>query len=144
MNLFETFSFLNDFQILQNFPEIKRDDIKNLINYSNLKNSAVARPNTTEIDLEGFIELILQIAYIVSDRMEKASVFLPKFFKYMRQVSLVSDVPLFQRLFEDPQATSIGDPQVIRELERKLNLDPNYQLPPGFVKYRKEEMINTY
>lgn len=144
MNLFETFSFLNDFQILQNFPEIKRDDIKNLINYSNLKNSAVARPNTTEIDLEGFIELILQIAYIVSDRMEKASVFLPKFFKYMRQVSLVSDVPLFQRLFEDPQATSIGDPQVIRELERKLNLDPDYQLPPGFVKYRKEEMINTY
>ena len=102
MNLFETFSFLNDFQILQNFPEIKRDDIKNLINYSNLKNSAVSRPNTTEIDLEGFIELILQIAYIVSDRMEKASVFLPKFFKYMKQVSLVSDVPLFQRLFEDP------------------------------------------
>jgi hypothetical protein len=58
MNLFETFTFLNDFRILQNFPEIKRDDIKNLINYSNLKRSNVTG-NNSEIDLEGFIELIL-------------------------------------------------------------------------------------
>lgn len=94
MNLFETFTFLNDFQILQNFPELRRDDIKNLINYSNLKNSSTSG-NLTEIDLEGFIELILQIAHIVSDKQEKASVFLPKFFKYMNSISLSSNKPLF-------------------------------------------------
>jgi hypothetical protein len=58
MNLFETFSFLNDFKILQNYPEIRRDDIKNMISYSNLKRANASR-NSTEIDLEGFIELIL-------------------------------------------------------------------------------------
>jgi hypothetical protein len=73
--------------------------------------------------------------------MEKASVFLPKFFKYMKEIAMNSNQPMFQRLFEDPNATSIGDPNLIRELTRKVNLDPNYVLPPGFVKYPVEDMI---
>jgi hypothetical protein len=42
--------------------------------------------------------------------MEKASIFLPKFFKYMKNVAMNSDQPLFQRLFDDPTATTLGDP----------------------------------
>ena len=98
----------------------------------------------TEIDLEGFTELILQIAYIVSDRLEKASVFLPRLFRYLKSIAMGSDQPLFQRLFEDPQASSIGDPQLIRELTMKVNLNPDYKLPPGFIRYQVEDMIENY
>jgi hypothetical protein len=143
VNLFEVFTFLNDFKIPQRFPQIKRDDIKNLIKYINLKKPTQSR-NATELDLEGFIELILQIGYIMGDYGDKASVFMPLLFRYMKEVSLDSEAPLFQRLFEDPQATSLGDPAIIKELSRKVNEDPNYELPPGFVKYQTNVMVENY
>lgn len=114
-----------------------------MIKYTNLKRSNVAR-GATEIDLEGFIELILQIGYIISDRIDKASIFMPRLFRYMKEVSFNADQPLFQRLFEDPNASSIGDPALIRELTRKVNMDPNYKLPPGFVKYPMEQMVQSF
>ena len=35
---------------------------------------------------------------------------MPMTFERLKEASLASKVPLFQRLFEDPQAPSIGDP----------------------------------
>jgi hypothetical protein len=52
---------------------------------------------------------------------ERASVFMPLMFRFLKEVSLDSDAPLFQRLFEDPQASSIGDPALIKELSKKVN-----------------------
>lgn len=69
---------------------------------------------------------------------------MPLLFKYFKEVSLASDKPLFQRLFEDPQASSIGDPELIRELTRQVNLDPNYKLPPGFVKKNEDFVVAKY
>lgn len=51
---------------------------------------------------------------------------MPLMFRYLKEVSLESTSPLFQRLFEDPQATSLGDPVLLRELARKVNADPDY------------------
>lgn len=62
-----------------------------MISFANLKNSSSAKNTITEIDLEGFIELILQIAHIVSDRLDKASIFLPRFFKYMKDIAMSSN-----------------------------------------------------
>ena len=125
VNLLEVFTFLNDFKIPQRFPQIKRDDVKNLIKYINLKKQTKGR-NAAELDLEGFIELILQLGYLMGDRGAKASVFMPLMFRYLKEVSLDSSNPLFQRLFLDPQASSLGDPVLLRELARKVNADPDY------------------
>lgn len=48
---------------------------------------------------------------------------------------------MFQRLFDDPHATTIGDQAVIRELTKRVNMDPNYTLPPGFVKFPSQQMV---
>tara|TARA_B110000285_G_scaffold229616_1_gene294665 strand:+ start:504 stop:734 length:231 start_codon:yes stop_codon:yes gene_type:complete len=69
---------------------------------------------------------------------------MPLMFRYLKEVSLDSSSPLFQRLFEDPQATSLGDPALLKELARKVNANPDYQLPPGFVKFRTEVMVESY
>ena len=73
-----------------------------------------------------------------------ASVFLPLLFRYFKDVSLASEKPLFQRLLEDPTATSIGDAALIKELTRKVNDDPSYTLPPGFIKFKTQELHEKY
>lgn len=55
-----------------------------------------------------------------------------------------SPVPLFQRLFEDPYSSSIGDPAILAELARKVNSDPDFVLPAGFLKYKKDVLVQEY
>jgi len=57
---------------------------------------------------------------------------------------MASDKPLFQRLLEDPTASSIGDKALIEELTRKVNEDPSYVLPPGFVKFKTQGLLEKY
>ena len=38
------------------------------------------------------------------------------------------------KLFEDPDATAIGDNEVRQELNRRVQDDPDYEVPQGYVK----------
>ena len=143
MNLNNVYKFMSDFKLTSS-PSIKRDMVKKLIKLINLKNSSKASSGLAELDLEGFTEFVLQIAYFYYDKMDRASVFLPLFFNYCKEISLASKEPLFQRLFEDPTASSIGDPALLAELTRQVNLDPDYQLPPGFIKQRTADLVDRY
>ena len=67
---------------------------------------------------------------------EKPSEFLPMLFDRLKDASLSSKAPLFQRLFEDPQGPAIGDPKVIRYLTEQVNQDPSFELPAGYTKVR--------
>ena len=150
MSLTNVFSFLNDFKILQTFGKnsqniqmIKRDDIKSIIKMINLKNATNTRTQA-DLDIGGFIEFVLQIGHFTHDRSNKASIFLPSLFEHFKNISLASKQPLFQRLFQDPHATSIGNSELLKELANKVNEDENYQLPPGFIKFKKEELEEIY
>mmetsp|Transcript_29405 Transcript_29405/g.44461 ORF Transcript_29405/g.44461 Transcript_29405/m.44461 type:complete len:182 (+) Transcript_29405:3768-4313(+) len=134
---------MNDFKINTNFPTIKRETIKRIIKLINLQKFESSTSNN-DLDLAGFVEFVMQMAYVLYNRLDKVSVFLPLFFRYMKDVSFESPKPMFQRLFEDPQATSIGDPEVIKELQRKVNTDPSYVLPPGFVKFPTFDVKETF
>ena len=142
MTLAEVYAFMNDFKLTQS-PLIKRDNVKKVIQLINLKTQSNTTTNS-QLDLEGFIEFVLQIGHLFYNRMERASVFMPLLFDYLKEMSLASKQPLFQRLFQDPQATTIGDPVLIKELTRLVNEDPDYQLPPGFVKFKTTELRETY
>ena len=72
------------------------------------------------------------------------SEFLPLFFRYLKDISFASDKPLFQRLFEDPTATSLGDPQLIKQLNTYVNENPNYKVPPGFVKFKTKKLVDKF
>ena len=144
MSLTEVFAFLNDFNMNKNFT-IKRDDIKKVIKLINLIDKHPTHvKNSADLDLYGFIELILQLSHFVNGNHPKPSVFLPMMFNYLKNQSLASIKPLFQRLFEDPHASSIGDPQLLKQLQKHVNEDPNYQLPHGFIKYKQPAVVNSY
>jgi hypothetical protein len=59
---------------------------------------------------------------------------MPMLFDRFRTASLASKLPLFQKLFENPQAALIGDAEVIKRLEVLVNHDPTYELPAGYTK----------
>jgi hypothetical protein len=124
MSLTEIFQFLNDFQMNKKF-NVKREDIQRLIKLVNLKNDPRGR-NNSELDIDGFMEFILQLGHFAHDQHPLPSVFLPALFNFFKQVSFDSEKPLFQRLFEDPQASSIGDPKLLDFLTQKVNEDPDF------------------
>jgi hypothetical protein len=41
---------------------------------------------------------------------------MPLLFRYMKDISLKANKPMFQRLFEDPTTSTIGDPDLIKAL----------------------------
>ena len=47
-------------------------------------------------------------------------------------------------MLEDPTATSIGDKALIEELTRKVNENPSYTLPPGFIKFKTHGILEKY
>ena len=51
---------------------------------------------------------------------------------------------MFQRLFDDPNSTTIGDPELMKELTQRVNEDPNYNLPPGFYKQLTSKVTQAY
>lgn len=101
--------YLNDFKVWQNFPRVKRNDIKVLIQKINLQDMT-GRAQTTDLNMEAFVSFQQQLAYMAYDRIPQCNIFIPMFHKYCKEISLNSKEPLFQRLFEDPAATNLGDP----------------------------------
>lgn len=65
MSLTEIFQFLNDFQMNKKF-NVKREDIQRLIKLINLRNDPDGR-NNSELDIDGFMEFILQIGHFAHD-----------------------------------------------------------------------------
>ena len=62
----------------------------------------------------------------------------------MKAVSKASNKPLFQKLFEDPNATSIGDQQLLHELNIQMNQNPNFVIPDGYIKVRQPIVFEKY
>ena len=81
--------------------------------------------------------MILQIGHLIHDKSYHPMTFMCLLHRHMKSVSKASDKPLFQKLFDDPNATSIGDQQLLSELNIKINQNPNFVLPEGFIKIRQ-------
>ena len=55
MSLSEVYMYLNDFKVWQNFPKLKRNDIKQLIQKINLQGMGGGYAQTSDLNLESFI-----------------------------------------------------------------------------------------
>ena len=55
MSLSEVYMYLNDFKVWQNFPKLKRNDIKQLIQKINLQDMGGGYAQTSDLNLESFI-----------------------------------------------------------------------------------------
>jgi len=47
-------------------------------------------------------------------------------------------------LYDDPEATTLASPMVLKELNARLKEDPTYVLPDGFVKCEQKDLIFKY
>jgi len=93
MNLSDIYTFMNDFKLTES-KNIKRETVKKIIKLINLKTNSTTG-GVTEVDQEGFIDLVLQIGHLYYDNMDRASVFMPLLFEYFKDISLASKTPMF-------------------------------------------------
>jgi len=115
MSLTAVFQFLADFKITK-LEFAKREEIKRIIKLINLKQETQINAYSN-LDIEGFIEFNLQLAYYMyRETSERPSKFMPMLFERLKACSLATKTPLFQKLFEDPSAPAVGDPDIIRKL----------------------------
>ncbi len=112
MTLASVFKFISEFKIsVTEF--MRREDVKRIVQVINLRQETNLN-SMSELDLEGYIEFMLQLAYFKYRHVTTlASKFLPLLFTKLKDVSLAANYPLFQRLFENPNAPPMGDPEVI-------------------------------
>lgn len=47
-------------------------------------------------------------------------------------------------MFEDPDATSVGDTTLLKALNKKIKQDPNYPVPEDYRKVREKDLTYDY
>lgn len=47
-------------------------------------------------------------------------------------------------MFDDPDAISISDPDLLIALNKKLEKDPDYPVPEGFTKWKEKTILYQY
>ncbi len=47
-------------------------------------------------------------------------------------------------LYEDPEASALGDQEIIRELNRQIEINPNYEIPEGYKKVTEKDITYEY
>ena len=131
---------IQEFKIpVQHF--MRREDVKKIVQAINLRHqSNLITPS--HLDLEGFIELFLQLAYL-QFKMETclASKFMPKFFGKLKEVSHSSKGPMFQKFFSGRNSSRSGDRQLLNSLAEKVENDPKFKLPEGYIKVHADKVV---
>ena len=117
--------------------------ILRLVNFKVIKKSEL-----TAMDYPGFLEWIVQAAvFMFTKPPEDKSHFPPvecliAFVKKLEKAQ--KDKGASTILFEDPDATCIGDATLLKALNKKIKEDPNYPLPEDYRKVKEKEIVYTY
>lgn len=90
---------MRDFQVEQS-EFLKTEEVKRLVVLINKK---YERPHehAHALDLEGFVEFLLQMGDKMFDQKDKPSDFMPLLLERLREASYAARTPLFQKYFED-------------------------------------------
>lgn len=147
-------TFLSDFKIAK-YEFARVGEIKQIVNLINAKLDMHSN-SSVFLNLEGFIEFLLQLGYFMFfDYSDKPSEFLPLLFGRMREASYASRAPMFQAQFEEltlqdevrqsENDNAYGDSageltQLLKDLTHEVNANPNFVLPPGFIKVRADKI----
>jgi len=108
------------------------------------------QPNSTPLPLSYpvFVEFFIQLAYVIytgppnnlihltpADTLLKLIVFFEESARSRGQSTL---------LYEDPDASALGDRKVIEELNRRIKVNPSYSLPEGYNKIVEKDFHYEY
>jgi hypothetical protein len=114
-----------------------------LVNFKKLKKS-----DLTAMNYAGFLEWIIQTSIYVFTKPPEDKSHLPPveaLHSFLRKLEKGQrDRGASTILFDDPDATSIGDATLLNALNKKIKEDPNYPIPEDYKKVKEKEMIYEY
>lgn len=125
---------------------INKAELQNLFRQINTK--FFDRSDLQALDYNGYLKFMLQLAFFCFTRPPKDLSHLPPV-ETIR--SLVNHFESATRargnstvLYEDPDAISVGDKDLVKALNEKLKFDPTYPIPEGFFKQIEKSPIYDY
>ena len=108
----------------------------------------IQRNDLTALDYDGFQELFIQIASFIYSRPPNKLSHLPhvkvveslvKHFMWSTKQKKESII-----LYEDPDATALGDPDILRQLNKIVETNPDYPIPEGYRKVSQKSIEFEY
>lgn len=118
---------------------ITKEELVGLIRQINLKK--VKRFDLSALSYPGFLEFIIQAAYFIYSRKPFLMNNLPlvnllkEFFDQM--VLATKGRGDSTILFDDPDSTTLADPDLMKILNKKIKENPDYPVPEGFKKVKE-------
>ena len=135
-----------------------KEDLAQLVRLVNF--NIIKRHDLTAIDYTGFQTFLMQLAYVMYQRLPVIKrKYASKGPSMVEKNNMLPDVDVaelppvesikalkaqFEKatkargnttiLYEDPDSTSIGDPVLLKALNKKLQENPEYPVPEGFAK----------
>lgn len=144
INLAELLKLLKDHDFDKRY--ITKEELAAIIRLVNFKK--IKKSDLTAMNYPGFLEWIIQTAlYIFTKPPEDKSHFPPVecLHSFLRKLEKgQKDKGASTILFEDPDATTVGDATLLNALNKKIKEDPNYPLPEDYKKVKEKEMIYDY
>ena len=123
--------------------QVNKDQLQSLVRLINLKINK--RADLSALDFVGFMEWIVQISLVVFDNTEYGMT-LPQMVQALLKQFEGSTKAHGQSimLYEDPDTTSIGDNDLLKEMNKRLKENPDYPVPDGYLKVSEKEQVFEY
>ena len=145
ISLAEAIKMLKDHNITSN--QISQVEIASLFRQVNFK--ILHESNVLSLNYPGFIEFLVQAAIhifskdpVYNSTKKSPADYTKLLFNYFRQAAKLKGENIV--LYENPEATTLGDPEVIQELTEYVTSNPSYPLPEGYKKVEEKSIKEQY
>jgi hypothetical protein len=144
INLAEILKMLKDHDFDKNY--MTKEELAAIIRLVNFKK--IFKSDLTALNYPGFLEFIIQASiFMFTKPPEDLSHFPPveclkAFFRKLEKGTKAHGGSTI--LFDDPDATSIGDATLLKALNKKVKEDPNYPVPEDYKKVKEREINYDY
>ena len=144
INLAELIKLLHDHDLGKEY--LTKEELSAIIRLVNFKK--IHKSDLTALTYAGFLEWIVQTAiYMFTKPPEDLSHFPPveALYNFLRKLEKAQKAKGGSTiLFEDPDATGIGDTTLLKALNKKIKEDPNYPIPEDYKKVKEKQIQYDY
>lgn len=144
ISMAEIIKMLKDHNIT--YRMLTQSELASFIRLINFK--LIHKNDLTALTYDGFIELFIQLAIFIFSRDPYYLTFLPPvnhleaLLDHFRQAAKIKGENT--SLYDNPNASSLGDPELMKELEKFLETNPFYPLPEGYKKVEEKFLHENY
>ncbi|KAM3135414.1 hypothetical protein pb186bvf_012433 [Paramecium bursaria] len=132
----EISKFIRDFEI--NFTSEQIQSLARQVQVQILHNKTEFK----EFDFQTFTQIFVQLSIIIAGPQVQPYISLQRFISYLRQIT--ASKKMSTALFDDPDSQYFKESDIIREFNKKLLEDPEFQLPDAYKKVGIPQLSFVY